>query len=87
MAREGDRSYRSTVTDDSGAYELGLWSAGRYVVGISFVDAPWKNSFCGDCDAPPLSLYYPAITRRSDALSISLTDDEHRRNIDFVLPN
>lgn len=84
----GESGYNSSTTNKDGYYEFDSLEPGKYVVGISFPNAPaWKHRSCGGaCDPPAASLYYPGTHSRLDALSIKLAMDEKRSNIDFVVP-
>jgi hypothetical protein len=89
IAAEDNSWYTTLTTDDRGYFDFDSLDAGKYVVGINLPGAPsWKYGSCaGACDTPPASLYYPGVTTRSAALTITLVTDEKRKDIDFTVPN
>jgi hypothetical protein len=89
IAAEDNSWYTTLTTDEHGQFSFDSLDAGKYVVGINLPGAPpWKYGGCGGaCDIPPASLYYPSVTTRSAAMTITLATDEKRKNIDFIVPN
>jgi hypothetical protein len=86
MEKEG---YNTVRSDKDGYFKSDGMRPGEYVVGISLPGAPpWKYGGCGGaaCETPPIYLYYPGMQNRSDALVITLADDEKRDDIDFTIP-
>lgn len=61
------------------------------MVGITLPGVPgakYAGLVCGGIACPPpiIYLYYPGMPNRSDALVITLANDEKRDDIDFVMP-
>jgi len=85
-----DESWFTTEKSDArGYFHINSLQPGKYVVGINLPGAPaWKyGSGAGvGVNPPAASLYYPGMRNRSDALVVSLTTDEKRDDIDFIVP-
>jgi len=80
--------YNTLTSDQNGYFESDGMRSGNYVVGIKLPNAPqWKYGGCGGaCEPPPLDFYYPGMHNRSDALVITLGEDEKRDDIDLTIP-
>jgi Carboxypeptidase regulatory-like domain len=80
--------YNTRTSDSEGHYSFDEMRPGTYVVGVDLPGAAGKYGSCGgaSCVPPPLFLFYPGVHNRSDALVISLSDDEKRDDIDFTVP-
>ena len=91
IVREDGSWFTTEESDADGRFQENSLSPGKYVIGINFPGAlPWKVSGCaGACkdQIPEASLYYPGMHNRSDALVITLNDNEKRDDIDFSLSN
>jgi len=86
---QDETGYNTTESDEHGYFHFDSMRAGKYVVGIKLPGTPrWKYGSAGGkgVDIPKASLYYPGVRNRSDALTIELTTDEQRDDIDFVIP-
>ena len=81
--------FTTQQSDANGHFQEDSLRAGKYVVGINLPGAPpWKTGGCaGAClnEIPFVSLYYPGMLNRSDALVIDLAADEKRDDLDFIL--
>lgn len=90
VSEDGSR-FTTTKSDADGSFQENSLSPGRYIVGINLPGAlPWKVVSCGgSCkdQIPKASLYYPGMQNRSDAVVITLNDNEKRDDIDFSLSN
>jgi|SRR5579863_1562300 carboxypeptidase family protein len=82
--------FTTQESDANGYFQEDSLRAGKYVVGISLPgEPPWRTGGCaGAClnEIPPVSLYYPGMLGRSNALVIDLATDEKRDELDFTLP-
>jgi Carboxypeptidase regulatory-like domain len=89
IVREDGSWFTTEKSDADGHFQEDSLSPGRYIVGINLPGAlPWKVYSCaGACksEIPKASLYYPGMHNRSDALVITLNDNEKRDDIDFNL--
>jgi hypothetical protein len=85
-----DGSWFTTEESDAdGYFRSDGMRPGRYVVGINLPGAaPWKNAGGAGANVAPRTapLFYPGMHNRSDALVITLADDEKRDDINFVIP-
>jgi hypothetical protein len=83
--------FETIVSDANGYFHREMLSPGRYVIGVNLPgEPPWKPFGCsgtpGACTIPKVSLYYPGMRNRADALLINLATDEKRDDIDFTIP-
>jgi hypothetical protein len=87
-----DGSWFTTQESDAGGYfhEDSL-RPGKYAVGINPPGAPpWKIGGCAGSgcqnNIPEGVLYYPGMHSRSNAIVITIGNDEKRDDIDFIVP-
>lgn len=81
--------YITTQTDNQGRFEFNLVEPGEYVVGFNYPPNPsWFNGAGGGAvpHYPPAGLFYPGVSKRSDAQVINLHVDEKLETIDATLP-
>lgn len=86
---EDGSGYSTAKSDTKGYFHIDGMRSGKYAIGIDLPSTPaWKYEVCSGagCEGPPIDLYYPGMHDRSEAMIISLSEDEKRDDIDFTIP-
>jgi hypothetical protein len=79
-SRLGERGIGSySKTDNTGRFEFGELTPGRYLLGVNLMSAP-------DGDTPFRRTFFPGVRSSSTAKVLVLGEGEHLTNYDFRLP-
>ncbi|HKO60998.1 MAG TPA: carboxypeptidase regulatory-like domain-containing protein [Pyrinomonadaceae bacterium] len=80
VSRSGSGSASSVKTDSNGRYEMKLVPPGRYLLGVRIVGS------AGATYVPFPQTYYPGVSEESGATVITLSEGQHFKANDLVLP-
>ena len=84
--RADGSSWTTYYVDANGRYRFDSLEAGSYVVGIRLPgDPPWEFGGAAGVPPPAASVYFPGVSNRAAAATITLKDDEKRDDIDFTV--
>jgi hypothetical protein len=84
---KGNGTWSISNADSHGYFRLDSLDPGEYIVGVNLPSAPpWKYGAAGSGDAPPALRYYPNTPDRASAISVTLSKDEKRDDIDVIVP-
>lgn len=79
-------SWTTYFVDANGRFRFDSLEAGSYVIGIRLPsDPPWEFGGASGVAPPTATLYFPGVTNRSAAATITLKSNEKRDAINFTI--
>ncbi|MGA7917975.1 MAG: carboxypeptidase-like regulatory domain-containing protein [Candidatus Acidiferrales bacterium] len=84
--RADGSSWSTYYVDANGRFRFDSLEAGSYVIGIRLPgDPPWEFGGASGVPPPTASVYFPGVSNRAQAQTITLQDDEKRDDINFTV--